>query len=148
MEGLAAGATRLVSAGVIEVDLRSDSGTGPVTTVTLQRGTSSWVPVGARTPAIRADEPMPGRAITSPVTVAGQSSPFKGQLAARVLQAGGGTVTILGHTNAIMGGSTGMAPFRGQVSFTRPAGGTGTVWVVMSTSRPRQALRPEPPPCR
>ncbi len=132
MQGLAAGATRLASAGVIEVDLRSDSGTGPVTTVTLQQGTSSWVPVGARTPAIRADEPMPGRAITSPVTLAGQSSTFEGQLSARVLQAGGGTVTILGHTNSIVGGSTGMAPFRGQVTFKQPSAGMGTVWVVMT----------------
>lgn len=130
MQDLVPSGTRWVSTGVFQVDLRSGSATGPVTTVLLAEGTTSWMPVSAETAAIRVDEPRRLQRITSPVTISGQSSTFEGQFLTRVLQDNGGTFTELGRTNTITGGSTGMAPFHGQVSFTRPSAVTG--WLVLT----------------
>jgi immunoglobulin-like protein involved in spore germination/sporulation and spore germination protein len=131
MTGLIAGAARVVSGGLVEVDLRSDGGTGPVTTVTLQRQASQWVPAGARTPALRLDAPVPGGLITAPVTIAGRSVTFEAQFSATIRQSGSGQYPVLGRNNAMMGGSTGMAPFHGQVSFRQPAD-AGAGWVVLT----------------
>lgn len=130
MDDLVSSGTRWTSTGILEVDLRSSSGAGPVTAVLLAEGATSWSPISAETAAIRVDEPRRLQLITSPVTVSGQSSTFEGQFSTRVLQDNGGTFTELGRTNTITGGSTRMARFHGQVSFGRPDGVTG--WLVMT----------------
>lgn len=131
MRALRTGTTRTIAAGVVEVDLRSDSGTGPITTVSLRHEGSAWVPFAARTASIQLDQPLPWQAVKSPVMVAGQSATFEGQLLVTVLKAAGHSVTGLGHNGSILGGSTGMGPFTGKVSFTSPAAGTG--WLAVTT---------------
>lgn len=131
MRALRTGGTRTIAAGVVEVDLRSDSGTGPVTTVTLRHEGSAWVPLFARTATLQLDEPLPWQAVTSPVAVAGQSATFEGQLLFTVLKATGNAVSELGHNGSILGGSMGWGPFAGKVSFTSAGAGTG--WLAVTT---------------
>jgi Immunoglobulin-like domain of bacterial spore germination len=131
MRALRTGTTRTIAAGVVEVDLRSESGTGPITTVSLRHEGSAWVPLGARTAIIQLAQPTPWQAVTSPVAVAGQSATFEGQLLVTVTKAAGNSITELGHNGAILGGSMGTGPFAGKVSFTTPAAGTG--WLAVTT---------------
>lgn len=130
MRELSSEAIRTVAAGLVEVDLRSDSGSGPMTTVSLRPEGRSWVPLFAGTPAIWVDEPGLRQVVASPVTVAGHSATFEGQLLVSVLQLAGGSVTELGHANSILGGSTGMGPFSGQVTFAQPTASRG--WLVVT----------------
>jgi hypothetical protein len=131
MRALAIGKTRTVAAGVVEVDLRSDSGSGPITTVTLRHEGSTWVPLWARTADIQLDQPSAWQAVTSPVAVAGRSATFEGQLLVTVMKAAGGNVTELGRNGSILGGSMGWGPFTGKVSFTSPGAGRG--WIAVTT---------------
>lgn len=132
MTDLVAGEVRHTGTGAADVGLRPDSGTGPVTTVTLrQQADGTWVPAGAHTAAIRIDQPAGLQAISSPVTIAGQSSAFEGQLSVGVMHLAGGSVTVLGRSGSISGGSMGAGPFQGQVAFVRPPT-AGTTWLVVS----------------
>ncbi len=135
MRELSIEATRTVSPILVEVDLRSDSGSGPMTTVSLRPEGNSWVPTYASTPAIWVDEPTRQQVIASPVTVAGHSATFEGQLLVSILQSTGASVTELGHTNSILGGSTGMGPFSGQVTFAQPTASQG--WLVVTIQSPK-----------
>ncbi|MGE5132108.1 MAG: GerMN domain-containing protein [Gemmatimonadota bacterium] len=132
MRGLITGTVQWAGTGVVDAQFRSDIGSGPVTTVTVQRqADGTWLPLAARTPLIEVAQPTRQQAITSPVTVAGRSGTFEGQLLASIQQFTAGTVTELGRNNSIIGGSTGMAPFSGQVSFRQPAA-SGTTWLIVT----------------
>lgn len=131
MRALVTVATRTIAPAVVEVDLRSDSGTGLVTTVSLRQKGGTWVPLGARTATIKLDQPQPWQAVTSPVAVAGRSATFEGQLLFTVMKATGNSVSELGHNSSILGGSMGWGPFTGTVTFANP--GTGTGWLAVTT---------------
>jgi hypothetical protein len=130
MRELSSEATRTVATGLVEVDLRSDSGSGPMTTVSLRLAGGSWQPFMAKTPAIWVEEPTLWQVVASPVTVAGHSATFEGQLLVSVLQSADGSVSVLGRDNSILGGSTGIGPFSGQVAFTQPTASQG--WLVVT----------------
>jgi hypothetical protein len=132
MANLGSGRVMRTGAEAAVVELRSDAGTGPVTTVTLQRqGDGTWLPAGARTAAVRVDRPTAMQAISSPVTAAGQSATFEGQLSVRVVHMAGGGATVLGRNDSLLGGSMGTGPFSGQVTFTTPPT-AGTTWVAVT----------------
>ena len=144
MTDLVAGEVRHTGTGAADVGLRPDSDTGPVTTVTLrQQADGTWVPAGAHTAAIRIDQPAGLQAVSSPVTIAGQSSAFEGQLSVGVMHLAGGSVTVLGRSGSISGGSMGAGPLQGHVPFVRPptAGPTwlGVGYQSSSTEPPARA---------
>ena len=108
-----------------EVEVRSTA-TGPVTTVFVrQLGTdASWWVLGAATPNITLSEPAWFASISSPVTLKGTSSAYEGTVSTQVREddndqpLGEGFVT---------GGSMGMGPFDGTLTFTTPTQGYGAV---------------------
>lgn len=132
MTNLGSGRVVRMGAGAAVVELRSDAGTGPVTTVTLRRqGDGTWLPAGARTAAVRVDRPTAMQAVSSPLTAAGQSATFEGQLSVRVVHLASGGAAVLGRNDSVHGGSMGSGPFSGQVTFTAPPA-AGTTWVAVT----------------
>ena len=125
-------AARWRSDFIATVDFRSSTG-GPVTTVTLGKGKTSFSVLDTITSTIRVDTPksvitpsdLP--VVTSPVTVAGAALTFEGAVALRVVEVTGTSVRGLGTGQAIAGGDV-MRPFSGTVSFTKPGADTG--WVI------------------
>lgn len=106
---------------------------GPLTTVTLGKGRTSFTVLDVTTGTIRVDTPRSAitpsdlAVITSPVTVAGAALAFEGTVSVRVVQVTGGVTQQLGSGQVIGGGDV-MRPFTGTVSFRRP--GTGSGWVI------------------
>ncbi|MCM4084415.1 Gmad2 immunoglobulin-like domain-containing protein [Paractinoplanes hotanensis] len=106
---------------------------GPVTTVTLGRGRTTFTVLGATTSTIRMDTPAEAitpsdlAVVTSPTRISGSALAFEGAIAVRVLQASGGTVQQLG-SGSVLGGGDVMRPFSGSVEFRRPNAGFG--WVI------------------
>jgi LysM repeat protein len=83
-------------------------------------------------PAIRITSPQPGSAISSPVTVSGESNTFEGQVAVRVLDA---NWHVIGEEVGTGGGMGSYGPFAVTVSFTQ----TDAQWGVVEAwwNRPK-----------
>ena len=100
------------------------------TLVQLRRYTGGWVVTGAKASnAIEVAEPLAFARVLSPLTVSGLSNAYEGTVHVTVTEDRRGTDRVLGK-GFVNGGATELAPFRGPISFQRPAGDAG--WVVFS----------------
>ncbi|GAA0808159.1 Gmad2 immunoglobulin-like domain-containing protein [Spirilliplanes yamanashiensis] len=112
---------------------RSPRPGGPVTTVVLGKGRTSFTVLETVTGTIRVDTPRSAvsptdlAVVTSPVVVAGAALAFEGTVSVRVVQATGTGVRQLG-AGQVTGGGDVMRPFTGTVSFAPPGAGLG--WVI------------------
>ncbi len=114
--------------GEVPVRPRAD---GPVTTVLVRQLTSddTWWVLGATTPNVQLSSPAALATVTSPVTLAGQSTAFEATVNVEVRQ---DRETAPLATDVVMGGSMGeMGPFSKAVSFPAPSAGAGAI--VLST---------------
>lgn len=126
-------ASRWRSDFIATVDVRAGSPTGPISTVTLGKGTSSFTVLGVTTRTIVVDRPAAAitpsdlEVVTSPMTISGRALTFEGNVAVRVLEIRHGTVRQLG-TGQVLGGGDVMRPFTGRIPFATPKSETG--WVL------------------
>jgi hypothetical protein len=110
--------------GEVEVRAVED---GAVTTVLVrQYGTDdSWWVIGAVTPDIEVDAPLPQSAIDDPLQVSGRARAFEGTVQVAVV-ADGSTDPI--GTGFVTGSGSGeLGPFQGEIRWTNPGGGWGAV---------------------
>ncbi len=114
-----------------EIEIRPASN-GPATTVLVrQMSDDHWYVLGAVSTEIDLTEPTASSAIDAPLHVAGTGRGFEGQLQVAVYERG--STTALG-TGMVTAGSAGdMAAFEGDIEWSNPGGGWGSV-VVTSTS--------------
>lgn len=133
MRDLVATRARWRSDFVATVDVRTDSGAGPVSTVAPGRGPATFTVLGVTTADIVVDRPPfqidPAylEVVTSPMTVSGRPVALEGQVAVLVVEIRGGVTHTLG-TGHVLGGGDVPRPFTDEVSFNAPASGTG--WVL------------------
>ena len=127
---------RKTGAATAEVGIHPRAGEGGrpldqiTTSVQLHRYTNGWVATGAKAVnAIEVDDPLPFSRILSPVPVSGLSVAYEGTVHVTVTEDRRGADRVLGKT-FVNGGADTLAPFRGQVRFTRPTGDAG--WVVFT----------------
>ena len=126
---------RATGAATAEVGIHPRAGEGgrlldAVTTkVQLHRYTNGWVATGAKADAIEVEQPLPFSRISSPVPVSGMSVAYEGTVHVAVTEDRRGADRVLGRT-FVNGGADTLAPFSGQVRFTRPTGDAG--WVVFT----------------
>lgn len=109
-----------------EATIRS-SATGPVTTVLLRKlpPDGYWWVIGASTPNLRLTSPATGATITSPVTLAGQSTAFEATVNVEIRR--DGTDAPLA-SDTVMGGSNGtMGPFSKAITFTKGSAQSGAI---------------------
>ena len=109
-----------------EIEVRPKE-TGPVTTVLVRQlgDDDSWWVIGASTPSIQVSAPEALAAITSPVTVTGQSTAFEATVNVEVRQ--DDTLTPLVE-DVFMGGSNGeMGPFTAELSFGAQTADAGAI---------------------
>jgi hypothetical protein len=99
---------------------------GPVTDVSVIATRGGWAVESAITEAVTVTSPLAGGAVSSPLTVAGVSTSFEGQISVQVYAAGSATPLTASTATGGANGTTG--PFSAQLSFTSP-GGTGFVVV-------------------
>lgn len=100
---------------------------GPVTTVFVRQLTAddTWWVLGAGTQSLQFTSPAALAAISSPVTLEGQSTAYEATVNVKVRQ--DGTVDPLGE-DVVMGGSMGeMGPFSKAVSFDAPTASAGAI---------------------
>ncbi len=117
-----------------EVPVQARDG-GSVTTVFVRKFTSAqtWWVLGASNPNLRITTPTALATISSPVTVAGQSTAFEATVNVEIRQ--DDTLVPLG-TDFVMGGSMGeLGPFSKAVSFLGPSAASGAV--VLETRSPK-----------
>ncbi|HEY2959406.1 MAG TPA: Gmad2 immunoglobulin-like domain-containing protein [Actinomycetota bacterium] len=101
-----------------------------VTTLVQLRRYAGWAVTGAKAvDAVEVDQPIAFARVRSPLTVSGMSSAYEGTVHVTVTEDRRGADRVLGQ-GVVNGGAAELAPFRGQVSFQRPAAGAG--WVVFS----------------
>jgi hypothetical protein len=130
-----AAAYRKTGAATAEVGIHPRAGEGgrlldAVTTkVQLHRYTNGWVATGAKADAIEVEQPLPFSRISSPVPVSGMSVAYEGTVHVAVTEDRPGADRVLGK-GFVNGGADSLAPFSGQVPFTRPTGDAG--WVVFT----------------
>lgn len=79
---------------------------------------------GARSDVIVVDTPKTGQAVSSPLVVTGRAHVFEGTVTVRVVAETGKDIA----KGFVTGGGDAPAPFRGEIAFPQPAGGTG--WVL------------------
>src|SRR5215207_4280379 len=126
---------RKTGAATAEVGIHPRAGEGgrlldAVTTkVQLHRYTNGWVATGAKADAIEVEQPLPFSRISSPVPVSGMSVAYEGTVHVAVTEDRRGADRVLGK-GFVLGGADSLAPFSGQVPFTRPTGDAG--WVVFT----------------
>jgi Immunoglobulin-like domain of bacterial spore germination len=127
---------RKTGAATAEVGIHPRAGEGGrlldriTTQVQLHRYANGWVPTGAKAVgAIEADQPLPFSRIASPVAVSGLSLAYEGTVHVTVTEDRRGADRVLGK-GFVNGGADTLAPFSGQVPFTRPSGDAG--WVVFT----------------
>jgi hypothetical protein len=126
---------RKTGAATAEVGIHPRAGEGGrpldkiTTQVQLHRYTNGWVATGAKADAIEVDEPLPFSRILSPVPVSGMSLAYEGTVHVTVTEDRRGADRVLGK-GFVNGGADTLAPFRGQVRFTRPTGDAG--WVLFT----------------
>lgn len=109
-----------------EVAIRATSN-GPVTTVFVRMVTSddSWWVLGAATANLQLETPDALAAISSPVTLSGQSTAFEANVNVEIRQ--DGTTDPLAE-DFVMGGSMGeMGPFSKAISFDAPQAKAGAI---------------------
>ena len=126
---------RKTGAATAEVGIHPRAGEGGrlldavTTTVQLHRYTSGWVATGAKADAIEVEQPLPFSRISSPVPVSGMSVAYEATVHVAVTEDRRGADRVLGK-GLVNGGADSLAPFSGQVPFTRPTGDAG--WVVFT----------------
>jgi hypothetical protein len=127
---------RKTGAATAEVGIHPRAGEGGrlldtiTTQVQLHRYTGGWVPTGAKAVGtIEVDEPLPFARIASPVAVSGMSVAYEGTVHVTVTEDRRGADRVLGK-GFVNGGVDALAPFRGQLPFSRPTGDAG--WVVFT----------------
>ena len=127
---------RKTGAATAEVGIHPRAGEGGrlldriTTQVQLHRYANGWVPTGAKAVgAIEVDQPLPFARIASPVAVSGMSVAYEGTVQVAVTEDRRGADRVLGK-GFVNGGADTLAPFSGQVPFTRPTGDAG--WVVLT----------------
>ena len=127
---------RKTGAATAEVGIHPRAGEGGrlldqiTTQVQLRRYSGGWVPTGARAVgAIEVDQPLPFARIASPVAVSGMSVAYEGTVHVTVTEDRRGADRVLGK-GFVNGGADTLAPFSGQLRFTRPTGDAG--WVVFA----------------
>ena len=99
-----------------EVAVRPKPGRGPTTTVSLRQldpASSNWFVTSASSPNLRLSSPQPGAAITSPVTLKGESTAFEGTVNVQVRQ----QEIVIGRAFYTGGGNGDFAPFAAAVAF-------------------------------
>lgn len=102
-------------------------GNGPVTTVLVRQLTSedTWWVLGASTPNLVLQSPAAQAAITSPVTLSGQSTAFEATVNVEIRQ--DGTRTPL-KEDIVNGGANGeMGPFSKAITFPAPSAPAGAI---------------------
>lgn len=101
-----------------EVELRSTTA-GPVTTVFVRQlgPDNSWWVLGATTADINLSEPVWFASISSPVALKGTSSAYEGTVSTQVREDDNSHPLGEGY---VTGGSMGMGPFDGTLTFTKP----------------------------
>lgn len=102
---------------------------GPVTTVIVRQlaPDDTWWVLGASTPTLQLESPTTLATISSPVTLAGQSTAFEATVNVEIRQ--DGTTTPLA-ADIVMGGSNGqMGPFSKAVTFGPPQASAGAIVV-------------------
>lgn len=100
---------------------------GPVTTVVVRKlgADDTWWVLGAATPNLQLQSPTALASISSPVTLAGQSTAFEANVTVEIRQ--DGALTPLA-TDFVMGGANGeMGPFSKSISFSRPTAPGGVI---------------------
>ena len=110
--------------GEVEIRPRAD---GPVTTVLVRQveDDDSWWVIGAATANIQVTAPEALAAITSPVTVTGQSTAFEATVNVEVRQDDTRTPLV---EDTFMGGSMGeMGPFSKELSYGPPSADGGAI---------------------
>ncbi|MFI1991474.1 Gmad2 immunoglobulin-like domain-containing protein [Actinoplanes sp. NPDC020271] len=118
---------------VATVDVRTDSGSGPVSTVALGKGQASFAVLGVTTHTIVVDQPPfqidPAylEVIHSPMTISGSALAFEGNVAVRVVEIRTGATHGLGEGHVVGGGDV-MRSFTGEITFAAPSAETG--WVL------------------
>jgi len=127
---------RKTGAATAEVGIHPRAGEGGrpldqiTTRVQLHRYTNGWVPTGAKAVnAIEVEQPLPFSRVRSPLPVSGMSVAYEGTVHVTVTEDRRGADRVLGRT-FVNGGADTLAPFSGQVRFTRPTGDAG--WVVFT----------------
>ena len=127
---------RKTGAATAEVGIHPRAGEGGrlldkiTTQVQLHRYANGWVPTGAKAVgAIEVDQPLPFSRIASPVAVSGLSLAYEGTVHVTVTEDRRGADRVLGK-GFVNGGADTLAPFSGQVPFTRPSGDAG--WVLFT----------------
>ena len=126
---------RKTGAATAEVGIHPRAGEGGrlldavTTTVQLHRYTSGWVATGAKADTIEVEQPLPFSRISSPVPVSGMSVAYEATVHVAVTEDRRGADRVLGK-GFVNGGADSLAPFSGQVPFTRPTGDAG--WVVFT----------------
>jgi hypothetical protein len=126
---------RKTGAATAEVGIHPRAGEGgrildAVTTkVQLHSYTNGWVATGATADTIEVEQPLPFSRISSPVPVSGMSVAYEGTVHVTVTEDRRGADRVLGK-GFVNGGADSLAPFSGQVTFTRPTGDAG--WVVFT----------------
>lgn len=106
---------------------------GPVTTVFVRQVGSddSWWVIGAATEALQLESPEVLDAISSPVTLTGQSTAFEAVVNVEIRE--DGTLEPLAE-DTLMGGSMGeFGPFSGAIEFPEPTAAGGAI-VLMTLS--------------
>lgn len=117
-----------------EVDIRANT-LGTATTTVMVRKLApdeTWWVLGAATTHLRLQTPASDAAITSPVTLSGQSTAFEATVNVEVRQ--DGSLDPVG-TDFVMGGSNGtMGPFSKAVTFTKPTAERGAIVFTMPST--------------
>jgi hypothetical protein len=108
---------------------------GPVTTVSLQRLSTVWYVLGARTTAIRVVSPRPQDPIRSPVELLVSA---QGRVHVRVTQDRYGKDLELGSGDLVPRDDS--SDLNGQVAFRNPSGPTGSVVLTMVSGHEGQPV--------
>lgn len=117
-----------------EVEVRgSKTGTASTTVMVRQLAPADdWWVIGAATAHLQLESPAWDAAITSPVTVTGQSTAFEATVNVEVRQ--DGSLTPIG-TDFVMGGANGtMGPFSKAITFTEPTAKRGAIVFTMPST--------------
>lgn len=109
--------------GEVDVQAAAD---GPVTTVLVrQLSDDAWYVLGAMTEDIVLDDPTAGTAIDDPLQLSGQARAFEGTVQVAVFERGGTEPLDEGFVTG--SGGPDLGPFEGEVSWSNPGGGWGSV---------------------
>ncbi len=103
------------------------TGSGPETTVTVRKlgPDDTWWVLAASAPSLRLQSPPAMASITSPVTLAGESTAFEGTVSVEIRQDGSLAPVA---TDFVTGGANGrMGPFSKAIAFSTPTATGGSI---------------------